>query len=372
MLKTVEIVKNPSVESLLSLWAQRYAINLSSQDLGNLLSNNILLEAASSQGRALTAKKLKENVLNVNCQMAWIQTKTLYGYISNILDLSEARRITQFAFRVYKKLIEVYQKYPLEDFGNSTEQSQRDFEKSIGIPSIGELVYALEPTLLLFQEQHIVSKDWRSLGFLTTQLNFCNQLILKKLEPAERILITPYLKFVEEQVAMPWQRVCVAASKYKIGAVKLQLVEEMLPKSPEIARSAYNNLVELLPNQRSRRGLLNDKGITHSCIRDLNMFQAYFWLCFLEESIRPIEQELLPLCSMVVEAVNIKWELTEKWCEVLTMEILNQVTPEKKEILQPYLLQMREVFWQQRYSLGFIEETKLEEIITNLGSKSLF
>jgi hypothetical protein len=359
MLKTVETIKNPSVESLLSLWAQRYAINLFSEDLENLLSNNILLEAASSQGRAVTAKKLKENVLNVNCQMAWIQTKTLYAYISNILDLSEARRITQFAFRVYKKLIEVYQKYPLEEFEITGEQSLSDFEKCFGIPSIRELAYALEPTLLLFQEQHIVSKDWRSLGFLTTQLNFCNQLILKKLEPAERILLTPYLKFVEEQVAMPWQRVCVAASKYKVGEFKLQIVEEMLPKAPEIARSVYKKLVELLPNQRSRRGLLNDGGIAHSCIRDLNMFQAYFWLCFLDESITPIEQELLPLCAMVVEGVNIQWELTEKWCEVLSREILNQVTLEKQEILQPYLLQMQEVFWQQRYRLGFKEEVKI-------------
>jgi hypothetical protein len=361
MLKTIEIAKNSSVESLLSLWAQRYAIKLSSEDLENLLSNNLLLEAASPQGRAVTAKKLKENVLNVNCQMAWIQTKTLYTYISNILDLSEARRITQFAFRVYKKLIEVYQNHSLEELAINAAQPQRYIEKLIGIPNIGELAYALEPTLMLFQEQHITSKDWRSLGFMTTQLNFCNQIILKKLEPAEKILLAPYLKFVEEQVAMPWQRVCGAASKYEIGALKLKLVEEMLPKSSEIARSAYVKLLELLPNQRSRRGLLSDVGISHSCVRDLNMFQAYFWLCFLEDSIAPIEHELLPLCAMVVEGVDIKWELTEKWCEVLTGEIINRVTPENKEILQPYFQQIQEVFWQQRYRLGFREKTKLEE-----------
>ncbi|NJR14236.1 MAG: hypothetical protein HC785_00035 [Calothrix sp. CSU_2_0] len=366
MLKTVEIAKNPSVETLLNLWAQRYTINLSSEDLQSILSNNRLLEVASSQGRSVTAKKLKENVLNVNCQMAWIQTKTFYAYISNILDLSEARRITQFAFRVYKKLIEVYQKYPLEELVISIgQQSLNDFEKSIGIPNIAELAYALEPTLLLFQEQHMVSKDWRSLGFMTTQLNFCNQLILKKLEPSEQILLAPYLKFVEEQVAMPWQRVCVAASKYEIGASKLKIVEEMLPKSQEIARSTYERLLGLFPNQRSRRGLLSDTGIGHSCIRDLNMFQAYFWLCFLEENIVPIEQELLPLCAMVVEGVDIKWELTEKWCEVLNMEILNRVTSENKEILQPHLQQVKELFWQQRYSLGFREETQLGEVISN-------
>jgi hypothetical protein len=373
MLKTVEIVKNPSVESLLSLWGQRYTINLSSENLQNLLSNNnILLEAASSQGRAITAKKLKDNVLNVNSQMAWIQTKSLYTYISNILDLSEARRITQFAFRVYKKLIEVYQNDSLEELATNGEKSLRNFEKLIiGIPSVRELAYALEPTLILFQEQHLVSKDWRSLGFMTTQLNFCNQLILKKLEPAEQILLAPYLKFVEEQVAIPWQRVCVAASKCEIDALKLKLVEEMLPKSSEIACSAYSKLLELFPNQRSRRGLLNDAGIAHSCIRDLNMFQAYFWLCFLEDSIEAIEQELLPLCAMVIEGVDIKWELTEKWCEVLIGEMMNHLTSEQKEILQPCFQRIQEVFWQQRYRLGFREGTKLEEIIPNSVLKNL-
>ncbi|MBF2064428.1 MAG: hypothetical protein IGS39_08400 [Calothrix sp. C42_A2020_038] len=351
MFKTVQVVKTPSVERLLDLWAQRYALDLPSTSLENFSSDSELLENASSQGRALTATKLKDTVLNANCQMAWVQTKSLYAYIPNIFDLSEARRITQFAFRVYKKLIEVYQKQsPSED-----EALTKQWLTAYGMPTIQELAYALEPTLLVFQEQHIASKDWRSLGFMTTQLNFTNKLIIKKLKPTERVLLGPYLKFVEEQVAIPWQRVCVAGVKHELSSAEFRLVEEMLPAAPSIAQAVYNRFLELLPEYRSHRGFLRDSDVAHSCIRDLNMFQAYLWLCLLEASIAPIQQELLPLCAMVVEGVNIKWELTEKWWQVLTDEILSRVTPENKQLLLPYTQQVQELFWQGRHRLGYQE-----------------
>ncbi len=363
MLTTVQLINNPSVERLVNLWAGRYKLDLSSLSLNSTSSDNLLLQVTSAQGRASTAAKMKENILNVNCQMAWIQTKTLYAYIPNILDLNEARRITQFAFRVYRKLLEIYQKQSLTETATNPGESLA----ALGMPAITELAYALEPTLLMFQEQHMVSKDWRSLGFMTTQINFCNKLILKKLQPIEQTLLAPYLRFIEEQVAMPWQRVCVAAAKHELGGTKLNLVERMLPAAPEIAEAIYQRLFELLPNHRSRRGTLSDANVMHSCLRDLNMFQAYLWLCFLEDNIAPIEQELLPLCAMVVEGVNIKWEMTQKWCEVLTSEILSRVTQEEKELLLPYMEQLQAVFWQERSRLGFQEDAAQENLTVNVG-----
>lgn len=48
--------------------------------------------------------------------------KRSYGYIPNIFDLNEARRITQFAFRVYRKLLEVYQQHFIEETVHATEE----------------------------------------------------------------------------------------------------------------------------------------------------------------------------------------------------------------------------------------------------------
>ncbi|MBR8834485.1 MAG: hypothetical protein DSM106950_10725 [Stigonema ocellatum SAG 48.90 = DSM 106950] len=350
MLKTFQAVKTPSVECLLNLWAQRYVPDLSS------LSLHSVQEAASPTSRALTTAKLKDNVLDLNCQMAWIQTKNLYSYIGNILNLSEARLITQFAFRVYKKLLEFYQHHSLSDDALLNAGVEGNSVSEWGSLVINELAYALEPILMVFQEQHLASKDWRSLGFMTTQLNFTNKLIFKKLTSFEKILLTPYLKFIEEQVAMPWHRVCFAGAKYDLGSPNFTLVEQMLPTADEISLAVYCQLVQLLPNYRSRRGGLNEPDVTHSCIRDLNMFQAYLWLCFLQDSMEPIEKELLPLCVMVVEGVGIKWEMTEKWCQLLADEVISRVNPEQKALLLPYIHQMQQLFFEQRGRLGFIRD----------------
>lgn len=355
MLRTSPTVTSPAVQDLLNLWSQRFTLDLSSLSLENNSFYSYLMQTDSPEGRALTVAKLKDNVLNVNCQMAWIQTKSLYGYIPNVLNLNEARLITQFAFRVYRKLLEIYQQQSLEKKLLPLKVKE-NFIPMLGIPAIEELAYALEPILMVFQEQHLLSRDWRALGFMTTQLNFSNKLILKKLTLAEKVLLTPYLKFVEEQIAMPWQRVCAAAAKHKLDSPMLTLVQQMLPVSGDIAQSVYNKLLELLPNHRTLRGELSDLEVTHSCLRDLNMFQAYIWLCLLEESLLPLEKELLPLCEMVVQGVEILWEMTEKWCQLLADEMMIRVNPEQQHLLQPYTQAMQQIFFEARHRLGFREE----------------
>lgn len=356
MLITSQSVKTPTVERLLNLWAQRYTLELSTVYAESSLSYDELLNAASAEGRSLIATKLKDNVLDINCNMAWIQAKTLYSYIPNILDLSEARRITHFAFRVYRKLLDVYQKQSINPASFPAEGEEKPFT-IWSIEAIEELAYDLEPILLVYQEQHLVSKDWRALGFLTTQLNFSNNLIRKKLTPAHKAILTSYLNFVEEQVAMPWQRVCNKSANYELNSPEFMIVEQMLPAARDIAQSVYFRLLELLPNHGSRRGKLSDAGVKHSCLRDLNMFQAYLWLCFLQKSMAPIRDELLPLCAMVVEGIEIKWEMTEKWCQVLADEINNRLNSEQRALLLPYTQGMQEMFFQERSRLGFKEES---------------
>ncbi|MEM7726797.1 MAG: hypothetical protein AAF208_10555 [Cyanobacteria bacterium P01_A01_bin.45] len=355
MLKTTKKLQTPTVQNFLSLWEQRYKADLSSSNLTNPPSYSLLIATSSFEGRSLTATKMKDKFLSVNCQMAWIQTKNLYSYIPNILDLQEARRITQFSFRIYRKLLEIYQNQ-----SHKTEilsQSKLDVSLvELITPDIEDLAYSLEPILLVFQEQHVASKDWRSLGFMTTQLNFCNQLILKKLQPQERILLAPYLKFVEEQVSMPWQRVCANAARYKMSSPRIHIVEHIFSHASELAEKVYQRLVSLLPNYYSRRGNLSDAPIRYSCIRDLNMFQAYLCLCLLEDSLKSIEIELLPLCAMVVEGVDIKWEVTKTWCKVLAEELENSIDAEYIDLLIHFTQGMKNLFFRERRRLGYTED----------------
>ena len=370
MLKAVRDQKNPSVERLLKLWQQRYTQDLSSLLEKNILDCDSLIEADSPLGRSLTIAKLKDKVLNANCQAAWMHTEKIYDYMPNVLDINEASRITEFSFRIYRKLLEIYQKKSFLNTSSILESPTPDKFRYVGISEIDGLAYSLEPILLIYQEQYMISGDWRCLGFMTTQLNFTNQLILNELEPAEKLLINPYLRFLEEHVVMPWHRVCVAAAKHKLNSPQLNLLEKIIPAAPQIAKSVYRRLIELLPNNQSRRGALTELGVIHSGLRDLNMFQAYILLCCLEGSLTSIEKELLPLCIAVVETVDIDWKLTEKWCDVLAAELENYVTPEEKALLEPYTQGMKKLFFRKRYSLGFKGESKSTPISFHLSFTS--
>ena len=357
MLKAVRDLRTPSVERLIKLWQQRYTQDLSSLFAENSSDYCSLIDAESPEGRNLTATKLKGNILNAKCQAAWMQTEKLHDYIPNVLDVNEASRITEFSFRIYRKLLEIYQKQSFQNASSTLELPANKRLTHVGIPDIDSLAYSLEPILLIYQEQHMASGDWRCLGFMTTQLNFTNQLILNELEPAEKLLIQPYLKFVEEHVAIPWYRVCVAAAKHELNSPQLNLLGKILPIAPQIAKSVYDQLVELLPSYRSRRGTLTAPSIVHSSLRDLKMFQAYILLCCLEGSLALMEKELLPLCIAVTQAVGIDWKLTEKWCDILASELESYVTPEEKALLEPYTQGMKQLFFRKRYSLGFKGES---------------
>ncbi|WP_026733747.1 hypothetical protein [Fischerella sp. PCC 9605] len=352
MLKPAQIVKNPSVERLLKLWAQRYKMDLSSLSLFEEPSVNSFSAAASPAGRALTTTKLKLNSLNINTQMAWILTKSLYNYIPNVLDFSEARRITEITLIVYCQILNIYQQQLLSTDSLTVERLQAagydegNLFSVWGIPPIEELAYTLEPTLIAFQGEHTACQDWRAIGFMTTQLKFTNKLILKLLAPVEKILLCPYFKFIEEQVAIPWQRICAASVKQELDSPTLILVEQMLLASEGISKTVYSQLVEHFPNYHSRSGNLTHPDVAHSSIRDLNMFQAYLYLCILEQSLVPIEQELLPLCKIVLEKVEVKWEILEKWMQLLIDEIIRRVKPEQNAILLPYIQGMQQAFFQ--------------------------
>ena len=382
MLVTTKIVKTPSVERLLKLWAARYIPDLSSLygDKVGPLSQEKLLQLTSAEGRALTVDKLHQRLIEVRCQLAGIQTKSLYAYIPNIVELSDTKKLTEVAFEVYVKLLEIYRR-PSSNFPQVSPLSRGNVEgaslaswtnltkQALGMPPIEELATELEPVLLIFQKQHTEAKDWRTLGFITTLLNFSNQLLSPKLTPLEQVLIKPYFKFVEEQVAHPWQRVCAAATQYPVDSLVFSIVEQMLPAAAEIAEIVYSRLIQLLPNHISRRGRLTDPGITHSCIRDLQMFQAYFWLCFLKGSMAPVEDELVDLCAMVLPGVEVKWEMTELWNQLLTEEILERATPTQRYLLEPYTKWLQQAFFKERER--FFVSTTNHQSISDLEDKAL-
>jgi hypothetical protein len=323
-----------SVKILTNLWASRYTTDLSmfASETGQE-AVAYLVKTSSPAGRNQTVEQLKR-VLQINCERAGIQTNTLFSYIPNVVNLSDAQRIATAATRLYRQVLEFYEQ-------QSPSPASFVLMPSLGIQAIAQLLEELEPSLQELRLQHFAAKDPRAIGFLSTQFHFTTQFLLSRLTPTEQLLLSPYFRFVEEQVCIPWKRVCQAATGYTLQSPSLSLVRQLLPQSRDIAVAVFQRADRLNPGYQSRRGALSDLGIMASSIRDMQMFQSYLWLSILEGSTASIEEELVPLCVMVYPTVGVTWELAQQGVQLLLEEIQARIQPEHVEILLPYVQAMQ-------------------------------
>ncbi len=353
MIKPTLQPKNISTDRLVKLWAQRYIPDLSSLSSSQRqLSVSEVIQAASPQARSQTVAKL-QRILKNSCELAGIKTNILFSYIPNVVNLSEAESIAQSAIQVYEKVLDIY-KQQSAPIAPSAANSQTETVKietlsewarqSLELPDIQQLALALKPELLQLQQQHLLTQDQRTRGFFSTHFHLSNKQILNRLTLPEQVLLSPYFKFIEEQICIPWERVCAAAARHQPDSPTLAVVEQLLPQSEDIAVTVYRRAVELYPHSRSYRGRLSEPEVAASTLRDLNMFQGYFWLCVLEKSLDSVEKELLPLCQMVFPSLEIKGDLVESMVQMLSETILSRVDSDQKFWVKSYTLAIHEIF----------------------------
>lgn len=342
MLQTIRAINNASVSSLVTLWTQRYLPNLANLSPSDKLTAAELVAATTPEAKSITVTKLKR-LIQVNCECAAIKTDVLFSYIPNVVNLSESQKLAKYVSQVYDAALTIYQQSSLSVW-NSSSQGEVLELPVLGMPEIQQLLIALEPVLAELQRQHLIAKDSRTIGFMTTQFHFSTQLVLNKLTVPERVLISPYFKFIEEQVCMPWARVCNAAASHNLNSPKLMVVEQLLSQSYEIAVDVCHQAVRLYPNSTSLRGYLSHPGIMASTIRDLQMMQSYLWLSVLEGNLDSVEQALLPLCMMVFPSIAVKWRLVVQMLKLLMEEVIARVEPENKGVVLPYTDTMQQLF----------------------------
>jgi hypothetical protein len=278
--------------------------------------------------------------------------------------LSESQGIAKSAGQVYEKVLSVYQQQSVtpaflaalsqaDTVDLSSNASMSLMKLGLEPSVVKQLATAVEPALEQFQKQHLSSIDRRALGFMSTQFHLSTKLVLNRLTLPEQLLVSPYFKFVEEQVCIPWQRICAAAARYPADSPTLALVAQLLPKSSEIASIVYQQATQLFPNHRSHRGELLNPRVKASSLRDIEMFQAYLWLCVLEQSMAAVEQELHPLCAMVYPSVGVTWELVDQMLKGLVDEIFARLGPESQRFLLPYTSTMQQLFSHQFKAADF-------------------
>ncbi|NEZ57348.1 hypothetical protein [Adonisia turfae] len=353
MLLNSESSQTSTVGRLTKIWAARYLPDLSILSIENALSVRDKLQGTvSEQGRAYTANKLNKRLVEDRCNLAAVRAKNLYSFYKNS-DLRKIASIAKLVSRIYLKIIEMYQD-PSAIVLSSYSKPDKSFDQSSlaawGLPKIDRLALELSPLLLDLQERYRVSHNWQSVGFITTQITLSNALLLEELTPLEQIFVKCYFKFLEEQVCLPWQRLCIAVRRYSLYSPIFEAVELMLSRLTRVSTRVYERWANAFPHYISHRGDLTDPKVRQSSIRDFDMFQAYLCVCLLEEDATVIEQELSAICLIVYGALNIPWDMTVEGTLLLMHEISTQLKPYHKQIAEPYLEMMTKTFSHRRFA----------------------
>ncbi|MEM7063428.1 MAG: hypothetical protein AAF572_09725 [Cyanobacteria bacterium P01_B01_bin.77] len=361
MLKTTQLKQRSSTLALIEVWANRYKLDASK--LVTECTGDMLMNAIDEEGRQQTADKVHKWI-KISSELAGLKTNSLFAYAPNVVSLEDARRISEVVKQIYTKLLDIYQQQqaapPWSDLINTLNTSDSAVEKmsqvsAIDLFVIQQIADEVEPLILELQNQHLASTDRRTIGFMSTQFHFSTQVLYSYLQPIEQILLQPYLHFVEEQVCIPWQRICAAASRHTEKSPTLEAVKLMLLQSEEISDITYRQTVERLPKHHSRRGIITQPDVTASYVRDINMFQAYLWLSVLEGNTTSIKNELLPLCIMVFPAVSVDWQLVETGIELMMDCIQERLDTERFPLIRSCMTTMKQLFANPQDASEFLE-----------------
>lgn len=347
MLSSSHRFQTEPVSRLVDVWAARYRPNFSVlESSARSLIVGEIHQSLQTSGYRQVSQKLDSQRVTEACKLAAVRTKDFYSQFDN-LDLQEITTLARLASRVYLKLLEFYQTHPAV-LTVSTWELEHLPLKRLGqlfkVPDLNQLAHSLEPLLDEFRLQSISSDSNKSLGFMTTQINLTNKLLVKNLDPVERTLTEPYFKFLEDHIALPWQRLCAAAANYRAGEPMFGIVERMLPMISDISMAAHKQWSDDFPYYRGRRGRLDQCEVEHSSLRDFNMFQVYLWLSFLQKHSRVIEQELVVVCRLVYGHIGIPWNMTIRGAELLIDTLLSHLEPYERSLVTPCTTHMMKAF----------------------------
>jgi hypothetical protein len=348
--------------TLMTLWVSRYLPDLSSIPfyIRKLVANK-LSAAIEVQNRQKMADGILTN-LATDCTFAGIEAQKLCLKAGEGLKITEAKELGNHIATIYRKLLELYVEdfvfAPVIDFLYELDtQEGRISAASRILPAFNRLSQEIEPLLKQLQDIYVASDNRRAIGFLTTQLHLTRNNILMRLDSYGKMWLSSYLKLIEEQVCMPWGRICRAATNPGVNSMALKVVEQMFPVSQTIADKVYQRAVLDFPHHVSRQGRIQTVGVQTSSTRDLNMFQAYIWLCLLEGNVSVIREELLPLCLLVFPALDVKWSFVEQGVIWIVEEIQLSLDGQQNQLFGPFGEEIRSLF--AKANPDFVDEDLL-------------
>jgi hypothetical protein len=311
-----------SLVNLAQLWAKRYVDKLGPSQTTQ--DSSTAENADSSRGRKRTASKLF-NALKFSTASAWSKTETLLS--SQVqrhhidLALIDPWEIAQDTHRIYEQMLKDYQESLPANRLTITIGSQ-----------IGRM------------RKKYTAHDPRILGFVGMQFHYSGQILLAELSEAEKRIVAPYLKVLDDHLYMPLQRAYEAAGNYGLVSPVISAVEHLIAESTNIAWATFSKVLSIHPQHHCLNGLLSSEMVSISAIRDIEMFLIYLCLCSLEKDINSLQDELFPLCVMLYPALKVDWDIIRLMFKVIRRQIQSCLSPADICVLLPNLDAMTIMF----------------------------
>lgn len=313
------------VSSLASLWAKNYIISVTTRDEAERLRKSAdLAEITSHEGRVRTANHLKHNLKLASAQ-AWSLTENLlsdevrrHGIDLNVIN---PWQIAADSHALFQKALDAY--------------GDRVTPRRLSVIVGGEFGRV---------RQKYTADDPRAIGFVSMQFHYTGQTLLESLSSAERLLLEPYFKVMDDHLYMPLRAAYDAAANHPQTSPALRGVQRLLPISTRIAQEVCKQVCRQYPSYETYSGALSAPQVRTSSIRDVEMFQVYLCLCVLEDSIEAVQRELFPLCAMLYPRLRVSWRLVQEMLQAIGWEMHDRLPPNDVAVFLPYLGAFTEMF----------------------------
>jgi hypothetical protein len=317
--------KGVSVSSLAVSWAKKYYSTVAARE--NQAQRQIPQSPESSnfdENRAKIVDKLTET-LKVASEIAWSKVEALLGeqIEQHAIDpsLIDREEIAADTRTLYRKAIDAY------------GDREPVFRLSV---LVGKDIVRVR--------RKYSQRDSLVLGFVTLEFQYTSKILLGCLAESERSQFAPYLKVVDDYLHIPHGEINEAAADHAPNSKALLAVQHLLQQTTQIASAVYDRASAQHQGYRSSSGYLTDRDVKISGIRDVEIFQSYLCWCVLETSIRPVQQELFPICVMLYPKLHVSWELVQDMLLILFWEISDRLPAADVMVFLPYLRTVTEMF----------------------------
>lgn len=327
-------------EELRKIWIARYL-----PELGTIPSyvrkhaEQRLRASITDEARQATAHRLNQRLAS-DCAQASTATQQLLSKTGAISQNTwELQELNHKIKEIYQTLISSYEAsfifLPVVDYTQSIEsEASRLAAAAEVMPGFEELILTIGPLVRDLKVIYFSSVNRHLVGFMTTQIHLTQARILSHLDPYDCSWLAPYFQIVDELLCMPWQRICSVATSNIDRTQTIAMVKKMLPKVSKVSAITYQQALCAFPHHTSCQGRIQSAEVQRSSIRDLSMFQAYIWLCVLEDSPSIIEKQLLPLCLQVFSLANVQWKLANFGIQTIIEIIRLQLTAEEQSVFK--------------------------------------